>query len=207
MTDLTHATMNFPENKGKAKYLLQAVDDAQQRGVDVSLDTYPYLPGCTTLSALLPSWATEGGNDATLERLKDAHTREKIRVAVEEEGCDGGHGVPTDWATIQVCRLHQAKGAHIRSERARIYLYPTTHLVLSLPWRRRKGFHQSRYSSLCLRGKILPPIASCMSGMRRMCERSCSTRRTVGGLMLYCMGIHCILAHSARFPVSSVSPT
>ena len=26
-------------------------------GVDITLDTYPYLPGATTLAALLPSWA------------------------------------------------------------------------------------------------------------------------------------------------------
>lgn len=94
--------MNFPENRGRARYLLRAIDSSRKRGADVSLDTYPYLPGCTTLGALLPSWATEGGPDATIERLSHPAKREKIRVAVEENGCDGGHGVPTDWTTIQV---------------------------------------------------------------------------------------------------------
>ncbi|OAA52982.1 D-aminoacylase [Cordyceps fumosorosea ARSEF 2679] len=99
---LTHATMNFSENKGRAPELLRMVDGALGAGVDVTLDTYPYLPGCTTLAALLPSWASAGGPDETLRRLGDAETREKIRVAVEVTGCDGGHGIPTNWDEIQI---------------------------------------------------------------------------------------------------------
>lgn len=85
------------------------VDKTLAQGVDVTLDTYPYLPGCTTLAALLPSWASAGGPAETLERLEDPETREKIRVAVEETGCDGGHGIPTNWDEIQVRvpKLHQ----------------------------------------------------------------------------------------------------
>lgn len=80
------------------------VDETLRQGVDVTLDTYPYLPGCTTLAALLPSWASAGGPSETLIRLKDAETREKIRVAVEVTGCDGGHGIPTNWDEIQVSK-------------------------------------------------------------------------------------------------------
>ncbi|KAK3181701.1 hypothetical protein K4F52_007079 [Lecanicillium sp. MT-2017a] len=78
------------------------VDETLEAGVDVTLDTYPYLPGCTTLAALLPSWASAGGPSKTLERLEDPEIREKIRVAVEETGCDGGHGIPTNWEEIQI---------------------------------------------------------------------------------------------------------
>lgn len=81
------------------------VDETLKAGVDVTLDTYPYLPGCTTLAALLPSWASAGGPSKTLERLEDPEIREKIRVAVEETGCDGGHGIPTNWEEIQVSRI------------------------------------------------------------------------------------------------------
>ncbi len=101
--DLTHATMNFSENKGRAPELLQMVDEALSCGIDVTLDTYPYLPGCTTLAALLPSWASAGGPDETLKRLDNAEMRDKIQVAIEVTGCDGGHGIPTNWDEIQVC--------------------------------------------------------------------------------------------------------
>ena len=101
--DLTHATLNFPENIGRAPELLSMIDAARSEGVDVSLDTYPYLPGCTTLASLLPSWACSGGPVETLRRLDDPATREKIRIAIEVTGCDGGHGIPTNWEQMQVC--------------------------------------------------------------------------------------------------------
>lgn len=99
---LAHATMNFGVNKGKAPDLLALLDRALDAGSDISLDTYPYLPGCTTLAAMLPSWATEGGPEATLARLRDDATAEKIRHVMEVDGADGCHGVPMDWATIEI---------------------------------------------------------------------------------------------------------
>ncbi|KAL1408705.1 hypothetical protein Q8F55_005518 [Vanrija albida] len=99
---LTHATMNFAENRGRAGELLALIDNSRAAGADITLDTYPYLPGCTTLAALLPSWASAGGPAETLARLADEMTREKIRVAVEVTGCDGGHGIPTNWAEIEI---------------------------------------------------------------------------------------------------------
>ncbi|MCK2240707.1 MULTISPECIES: amidohydrolase family protein [unclassified Crossiella] len=99
---LAHATMNFPVNKGRAGELLSMVDSAIADGCDITLDTYPYLPGATYLSALLPSWATAGGLDAALGRLSDVDTRERIRVELEEIGSDGCHGVPVDWSAIEI---------------------------------------------------------------------------------------------------------
>ncbi|MGK5631186.1 N-acyl-D-amino-acid deacylase family protein [Streptomyces sp. URMC 123] len=99
---LAHATLNFAENRGRAPELLALLDQALARGVDISLDTYPYLPGCTTLAALLPSWAAEGGPEATLARLRDGATAARVRHALEVTGSDGCHGVPVDWDTIEV---------------------------------------------------------------------------------------------------------
>jgi N-acyl-D-amino-acid deacylase len=99
---LAHATMNFDENQGRAPELIALLDRALAEGADVTLDTYPYLPGSTTLAAMLPSWATEGGPEATLGRLRDERTAARIRHAMEVEGSDGCHGVPTDWSTIEV---------------------------------------------------------------------------------------------------------
>ena len=66
------------------------------------LDTYPYLPGATTLSALLPSWAMSGGPDNALERLKDPATRARITQDVNVNGSDGCHGVTVEWETVQI---------------------------------------------------------------------------------------------------------
>lgn len=99
---LAHATMNFGVNKGKAPELLALIDDALDRGCDISLDTYPYTPGCTTLVAMLPSWAGEGGPDAILARLRDDATAAKIRHHMEVIGADGCHGVPIEWDSIEI---------------------------------------------------------------------------------------------------------
>ncbi|MFF8603678.1 amidohydrolase family protein [Streptomyces sp. NPDC015232] len=99
---LAHATMNFGVNKGRAPELLALLDEALDGGADISLDSYPYTPGCTTLAAVLPSWAHEDGPEALLARLADDATAERIRHHLEELGSDGCHGVPVEWHTIEV---------------------------------------------------------------------------------------------------------
>ncbi|MGX1303016.1 hypothetical protein RKD35_004504 [Streptomyces albogriseolus] len=94
---LAHATMNFGVNKGRAPELLALLDEALDAGADITLDTYPYTPGCTTLVALLPSWASEGGPEEILRRLADEATAERIRHDLEVTGSDGCHGVPVEW--------------------------------------------------------------------------------------------------------------
>ena len=110
---LAHATMNFSVNKGRAPELLSLLDDALADGCDISLDTYPYLPGATYLSALLPSWSAEGGLEATLDRLADPGTRERIRAEIEETGSDGAHGVPIDWEAIEINGVRNQDNAHL----------------------------------------------------------------------------------------------
>jgi N-acyl-D-amino-acid deacylase len=105
---LTHATMNFPANRGRAGELLELIDSST---ADITLDTYPYLPGSTTLAALLPSWAHAGGPEATLARLDDADARERMRVELEVTGSDGAHGETVPWDLIQVSGVRDAAWA------------------------------------------------------------------------------------------------
>jgi len=99
---LTHATMNFAPNRGRADELLALVDEAIADGVDVTLDTYPYLPGATTLAALLPSRLAETGDLLRTLSALDATGREAVRVELEEIGSDGFHGEKADWTQIQI---------------------------------------------------------------------------------------------------------
>ncbi len=93
-----HAHLGFPVNRGKAPELLAMIDDARAEGVDVTMDTYPYLAGSTYLHAYLPGWSLAGGPEATIARLRDPGLRERLRVEMEETGSDGAHGVPIDWS-------------------------------------------------------------------------------------------------------------
>lgn len=99
---LAHATMNFGVNKGRAPELLALIDAAIADGVDISLDTYPYLPGATTLAAVLPSWSSAGGVDGILQRLQTPAELAKIRQALEVDGSDGCHGVIAEWETLEI---------------------------------------------------------------------------------------------------------
>lgn len=99
---LSHATLNFGVNAGRAADLLAMLDAAIAAGCDISLDTYPYLPGSTTLAALLPSWSWAGGPAALLQRLRGSGELARIRQDLEDAGSDGCHGVPVEWATIQI---------------------------------------------------------------------------------------------------------
>jgi N-acyl-D-amino-acid deacylase len=89
------------------------LDAALDDGCDITLDTYPYLPGSTSLHALLPSWAMAGGVTATLERLRDPAQRQRIRQVLEIEGSDGCHGVAVEWDTIEINGVREPGNAHL----------------------------------------------------------------------------------------------
>jgi N-acyl-D-amino-acid deacylase len=99
---LTHATLNFATNRDAAPAFLHMVDEALAAGVDLTLDSYPYLPGATTLSALLPSWFGTGGPDALLEALSDDSCRAVLTEAFDAVGSDGFHGEIADWSAIGI---------------------------------------------------------------------------------------------------------
>lgn len=81
-TQVTHHKVIGKKYWGASVETLRLVDEARARGVDATIDMYPYTASSTSIgSALLPAWAQEGGRDATLKRLKDPSTREKIEAA------------------------------------------------------------------------------------------------------------------------------
>lgn len=99
---LAHAHMSFEVNRGRAPELLELLDRARAEGIDVTLDSYPYLVAATYLHALLPGWVHAGGHDDTLGRLRDPDLRERIRVEMEETGSDGFQNVPADWSIVVI---------------------------------------------------------------------------------------------------------
>ena len=84
-------------NRGRAPELLALIDAARADGVDVTLDTYPYLAGATYLHALLPGWAHAGGPDADDRAPARPRPARAAAPELEEQGSDGFHGVPVEW--------------------------------------------------------------------------------------------------------------
>lgn len=99
---LAHAHLGFEVNRGRAPELLESIDRARAEGVDVTMDTYPYLAGATYLHAFLPGWMHAGGSAQTLARLRRPDLRERLRVEMEEEGSDGFHDIPIDWTIVTI---------------------------------------------------------------------------------------------------------
>ena len=91
-TQVTHHKIIGRPNWGKSVETLQAVDQARARGVDVTIDAYPYTASSTSIQgALLPAWAQEGGRKQVLARLADPDVRSKVkadivRVIMNERG-------------------------------------------------------------------------------------------------------------------------
>jgi len=58
------------------------VEEARQRGVEVTLDQYPYTATSSGFTSSFPSWAFEGGEEKFLERLEDKEAFQKIKSFV-----------------------------------------------------------------------------------------------------------------------------
>jgi N-acyl-D-amino-acid deacylase len=84
-TQITHHKVIGKANWGRSVETLRLVDEARARGVDATIDQYPYTAASTSIhGGLLPAWALEGGWRETEKRLKDPAARAKIKAAVAE---------------------------------------------------------------------------------------------------------------------------
>jgi N-acyl-D-amino-acid deacylase len=95
---ISHFKASGERNWGKVVEALNALEEARAKGVDMTVDQYPYVAGSTFLSSLLPVWMHEGGVERMLERLGDVDVR--ARVAEEMRG--RGRGSDWGWGNILV---------------------------------------------------------------------------------------------------------
>ncbi len=64
---------------GSVERVMDVVQNAQDRGMDVEFDAHTRLYGITKLSDVLPAWAFEGGPEKLAARLRDSTTRAEFR--------------------------------------------------------------------------------------------------------------------------------
>ncbi len=77
---VTHHKAVAQPNWGKSVDTLRLITTARARGIDVTIDQYPYASTGASFPTFLPAWAQEGGLEATRSRLKDADLRAKIKA-------------------------------------------------------------------------------------------------------------------------------
>ena len=78
-TQITHHKVVGAPMWGKSVDTLRMVDEARSRGVDVSIDQYPYTASSTNLTILFPGWSLDGGREVLLQRLADPEQRPRVR--------------------------------------------------------------------------------------------------------------------------------
>jgi N-acyl-D-amino-acid deacylase len=102
-THVSHHKMMGKANWGKSVETLRLIDEARARGIDVTLDVYPYTASSTSIqAALLPKWALEGGLKQTRERLQDPQTHAKVKTEVIRIiGTERGGGDPKNVVIAQ----------------------------------------------------------------------------------------------------------
>jgi dihydroorotase/N-acyl-D-amino-acid deacylase len=80
---VTHHKVIGRKNWGKSVETLRLIDEARARGVDATIDQYPYdASGGDIESELFPAWALAGGREGLLQRLRDPELRTKIKSEV-----------------------------------------------------------------------------------------------------------------------------
>ena len=79
---ITHHKVIGVENWGASLESLRLVDEARERGVDVTIDQYPYTASQTSINALIPQWAQAGGREEMLSRINSAETYSTIKNEV-----------------------------------------------------------------------------------------------------------------------------
>ncbi|HEY2016083.1 MAG TPA: D-aminoacylase, partial [Bryobacteraceae bacterium] len=94
-TQITHHKIIGQPNWGQSVESLKLVEEARARGVDVTIDQYPYTASSTGIASLFPQWALEGGQKSTLERLSAPAERARIKATVVQNiKFDRGAGDP-----------------------------------------------------------------------------------------------------------------
>ena len=83
---------------GRSVDTLALVDAAIARGIDISIDQYPYTASSTDLTAVFPRWSLSGDAVARRARMDDPGERTRMRQAIMELLANerGGDDPPTD---------------------------------------------------------------------------------------------------------------
>jgi dihydroorotase/N-acyl-D-amino-acid deacylase len=81
-TQVTHHKIIGRKNWGRSAETLKLIHAARARGVDVTIDAYPYTASSTGTGALFPQWSLSGGPKALAERLAAPDQRARIKAEI-----------------------------------------------------------------------------------------------------------------------------
>ncbi|TVP48250.1 MAG: D-aminoacylase [Gemmatimonadales bacterium] len=101
--EIYHLKLAGVDNWGLTDQVVEKIEGARARGIDVSAGMYPYTAASTGLTACFPPWVQADGN--LYRNLADPGARARIRAEMT--------GPPTRWENW--CRLATPEGSRIAS--------------------------------------------------------------------------------------------
>jgi N-acyl-D-aspartate/D-glutamate deacylase len=111
--DVIHLKIADQKFWGRMNEVIQLIEDARRRGVNVLANVYPYTRGNNDLASIVPPWAHEGGKSDMLARLKDPGQRSKIKNDIRT-GLPGWYNhytaVGGDWSRMLISANNSFKG-------------------------------------------------------------------------------------------------
>ena len=111
--DIIHIKIADESNWGRMNEVVQLIDAARLRGVDVQANVYPYTRGNNNLISIIPPWAHEGGTKKLISRLATPSDREQIHHDIVH-GVDDWYNhytaVGGDWSRMLISGNHQFRG-------------------------------------------------------------------------------------------------
>jgi N-acyl-D-aspartate/D-glutamate deacylase len=111
--DVIHLKIADQQSWGLMRGVIDLIEQARARGVNVQANVYPYTRGNNNLSSIIPPWAHEGGRDQMLARLKNPADRKRLKHEIEN-GLPGWYNhytaVGKDWSRMLVSADNPYRG-------------------------------------------------------------------------------------------------
>ncbi|KYH24489.1 adenine deaminase [Halalkalicoccus paucihalophilus] len=103
----SHFKLTGSGQRGRVDRVLEQVELARERGVDMTADQYPYTAGSSMLTSLLPPWMQSKNAEEMRAALADPERREAIRRDIEEWRIEGWENVggKTGWDRVEMTNL------------------------------------------------------------------------------------------------------
>ncbi len=103
---ISHIKLAHDAVWNETERITKPVEEARSRGVEVTIDQYPYTATSSGFTSSFPSWAYEGGEERFVERLQDLDTYKKIKAFVIERRLTSTKGI-NKLETIYISRCRQ----------------------------------------------------------------------------------------------------
>lgn len=111
--DVIHLKIADQKYWGRMKEIVELIESARRRGVDVQANVYPYTRGNNNLVSIIPPWAHEGGRAKLIARLKNPQLRARLKRDIRQ-GIPGWYNhytaVGGDWSRMLVSANNSYRG-------------------------------------------------------------------------------------------------